>query len=571
MSTLALHRQIESGIAAYKVKQVEFEHLVDAHGYKPTLNGLNEVSQSHEIGSLLANLEGSAGETEAFIGSLSVKSRGMMLTSSLLTGNASLYSSLRESVVKDLDGIYSQDLYSMLTDEFVPHTLVEMTKRAGANPENLAHFNASLTTLASTAGQSDALSSVREGLTSSAWIESNPNESTGLMSLVDAAPDSVEVGELKKSPLRLYLSKGLKLVTVGVVLASLGAGIVGGAALSAKSESIRMADLHSRPTISTMVSSTLSQARKIANYGEVTGLRSAGFYLKDVIPTLLHGDNPESIQGYASVYDKGDFDGDHDVCVVVHEQTATKSTDGHFYRFKDSPVLADKAATDFWFKSHETGHCLFNPSYGEATNLKQKLYLLNLKEVEADLAAIVDYARVTGTTDIYSNLIRPVRIVDLSDRIHRTAWALDEILPQLDLKSIHGMAADAVPGVVQDLMKKNFMGKDGSFLAKDFSYSGETDIGTPAADALWRETVTVYMYDADRLPGVKDKLKADIASTMSAHYAKYSDLADQSDLARAKETYSNIATKYKLPSVQSVVAKKAELSKHMDSFMDAFL
>ena len=151
MTTDRIRQDISLAITGYRTQLVELERIVDADGYQPTLNGLNDASQGYELSGFWADLESGSrdgqGSHQVFASSLSIKSKGLLLTSSLMTGNESLYRSMCTSVQQDVKGLYSQDLYSLLGDEFAPMVLSEMTTRASRDVNELGIYNTSLQTL----------------------------------------------------------------------------------------------------------------------------------------------------------------------------------------------------------------------------------------------------------------------------------------------------------------------------------------------------------------------------------------------------------------------------------------
>jgi hypothetical protein len=202
---------------------------------------------------------------------------------------------------------------------------------------------------------------------------------------------------------------------------------------------------------------------------------------------------------------------------------------------------------------------------------KRGRYNYALDEVAGDLSVIVDYMRLNGNADIYYDFIRPTRLIAIDDVRHRTAWAIDEIMGQLDPVAIQKKSAQEVPEVVRFLMEKNFMGKDGTYNPGVLDNSGEMMLEQPAAKALWLDTLAAMDYNFDRNPELKARLKADIRETFSSHVARYQGVAPAEVIQSAKDGYAKVAEKYGLEPLKEVAVPQAKLAKPMESMMNAFL
>ncbi|WP_408602216.1 hypothetical protein [Pseudomonas sp. PLMAX] len=208
---------------------------------------------------------------------------------------------------------------------------------------------------------------------------------------------------------------------------------------------------------------------------------------------------------------------DFHVCVVQSKQTGIKSLDGRYYLFTDDmPVFAKVDLVDFAIKSHEGGHCYFKTfdSRDEVTT-EHVDYKKALMEVAGDLASTLDYARLTGTLDLYTDFWRPYRLSNVDDRIHQTAWALDVLLKDksIDLDALTRKGPDEIGPMVTYLMEKNFADANGEY----------NPIDSPASLAL-SANLRAQRWVDDKSPtdtDLKEKLKSDIAQSMVDHREKW--------------------------------------------------
>lgn len=584
MSTDRIRQNISLAITSYKTQFVELERIVDAEGYQPTLTGLNDASQGQELSGLWADLDGNS-DGHDFASSLSIKSKGLLLTSSLMTGNEPLYKSMRSSVQHDVKGLYSQDLYSLLSDEFAPMALSEMTTRASRDFKELGIYNTSLQSIAGSITPADPLSSIKTDIVSSGWVDKYPEESRELMTLVNNAPESVDTTELKANPLKKFLGKGLKLAVAAAALGGIAMAGLWGANLAQKSENIAYVDLSARPTIETSIGRGVFEQRKMVNYGEFDGSKLLDYYrqvesVKSVGQSLDALSTPDLV-GNSMQVKKGSLS-DEALCVVQHKQLADVSADGNFYNFHaKEATISDKKYADFMVKSHEAGHCFFFPDIDDdheveyqalnRPNTTRGMYNASLLEVAADLTAIVDYMRLNGNADIYNDYIRPLRLVNVTDAKHRTAMAIDVVINQIDPAAMQNKTAQEVPEVVRFLMEKNFMAKDGSYSPGLLSQRGTTGLEQPAAKALWLDVLASSHFKEGRESEFRDKMAVEVAKTFSDHVARYQGVAPAEVIQNAKDGYAKMAEQNKLPSLQEVSAPQAKLAKPMESMMNAFL
>ncbi|WP_274644654.1 hypothetical protein [Pseudomonas serbica] len=589
MSSERIRQGISQAITGYQAQFVELERIVDAEGYQPTLNGLNDASQGQELSGFWAELDltnpDGLGSDQAFSSCLSIKSKGLLLTSSLMTGNAPLYRSMCTSVKDDIKSLYSQDLYSLLSDEFAPQALSEMTARASRDVNELGLYNTSLQTIVASVAPTDPLASIKNEIVSSQWVDQYPDESRDLLTMINEAPENVDTAALKSNPLKKFLANGLKLAATTAAIGVMAMAGLWGANLVQKAENVAYVDLSARPTIETSIGSGKFEKHKIVNYGEFDSTQLLHHYMnvesaksmKESFDSLSQSNR----SGFSTQVDKGILS-DEAVCLVQHKPIADVSVDGNFYEFHDDdPTITDKKYADFMVKSHEAGHCFFFPEIDDKDEVKDQAlhnqsssrgrYNYSLVEVAADLTAVVDYMRLNGNADIYNDYIRPRRLVAIKDSWHRTAMALDIVISQIDPVAMQNKTPKEVPDVVRFLMEKNFMAKDGSYNPGVLSGSGRIGLEQPAAKALWHDVLGSIHFGFERESEYTIKLGEEITNTFSEHVAKYQGVAPAGVIADAKAGYARIAEKYKLEPLKEVSAPQAKLAKPMESMMNAFL
>lgn len=584
VSTDRIRQNISLAITSYKTQFVELERIVDAEGYQPTLTGLNDASQGQELSGFWADLDGH-NDGQDFASSLSIKSKGLLLTSSLMTGNEPLYRSMRSCVQHDVKGLYSQDLYSLLSDKFAQMALSEMTARASRDFSELGIYNTSLQAIAGSITPADPLAPVKNDIVSSNWVDKHPEESRELLTLVNNAPESVDTTELKANPLKKYLSKGLKLAVAAAALGGIAIAGLWGANLAQKSENIAYVDLSARPTIETSIGSGKFEQRKMVNYGEFDSSKLLDYYRQvesaKSVSQSLNALSTTDLVGNSMQVKKGSLS-DEALCVVQHKQLADVSGDGNFYNFHEKEAtITDKKYADFMVKSHEAGHCFFFPDIDDQMEVAYQalnrpdstrgMYNASLLEVAADLTAIVDYMRLNGNAEIYNDYIRPLRLVNVNDSKHRTAMAIDVVIQQIDPAAMQNKTAQEVPGVVRFLMEKNFMAKDGSYNPGLLSQRGTTGLEQPAAKALWQDVVASMHIKEGKQSEFSDKMTVEVAKTFSEHVARYQGVAPAEVIQNAKDGYAKLAKKYNLEPLKEVSVSQAKLAKPMESMMNAFL
>lgn len=572
--TATLKANLTNALTSYATSKVYLEDIVDSAGYTTVIGGLIDLSNT----SRLSDLEQ---PSNAFLSALSQKSKGLLLTSALLTDNKALYSPLYDAAAKDVSDLYSQDLTTLLGGNQAHAALFEMTKRACHDTNELEHFSAGLSRISAAVDPDKALAEVKSQISESCWVETNRSESRDFLTIVNAAPAELDLGTLKDGPLSRFLKTGMKLGTVAAVVIGVGMTSLYGGGFAHKASTIGLVDLQARPTIETMVTKDQVTERKIIEYGEIDGPKLMAKYASVQIRTgvkgIVENYTDPGLTGVASITKPGEVSNEA-LCIVDHHQNAPVTRDGNFYQINNYPQLVvDKNLADFLVKSHETGHCFFqiDNSASGARQLTQLegAYNQSLEEVFGDLVATLDYMRETGTNDLYTNFLRPMRVSSVPDLWHKTAWALDEIFKQVDPAAIHLKSKEEIPQIAKYLIEKNFMAKDGSFYPGEGLYvTGADKLDTPAVKALWGEinAARKMIYKRYHDPAVK-QLGDDIQATMSAHYARYNGVAPKTSMASAMVGYETIKADFKLEPIVPVKAQQAQVSKPLDSMMNAFL
>ena len=397
------------------------------------------------------------------------------------------------------------------------------------------------------------------------------------MTLVSAAPARLKIDNLKNNALSRYLKAGLKLASVAGVLAGIGLAGLYGASFSNQSESVSLVNMESRPAIEAIGPDGKIESRKIVKYGEIGSQSLAKFYFDMIsgqsVSEAISTFSDHSRQGEAMRVKNGAGDG-VDACVVVDHQNAPLSTDGNFYLFTDNTQgIADKNLFDFFYESHETSHCFVfykNADLYDQPNFYEQAYGISLNEISSDLGATLDYMRINGNADLYNNHIRPFRIANVRDVTHKTAWALDVILKDVDPAVIHGKSKDDIPKITRVLMEKHFQAKDGTFFPGRLGSSGKTKIDTPAANALFSEIMAAKNISNHRYPELVKALKDDIRDTMSSQQAKYAGVAPKEVIDASRSGYEALAIEFSLEPLMTVNEPSVKVSEKMETMLSAY-
>jgi hypothetical protein len=386
---------------------------------------------------------------------------------------------------------------------------------------------------------------------------------------------------------------GVKTIVIhGVAIA---ASLFVSAASASQNESALTApvDLNARPDIVSNVGDGHERHFKIVKFGEAGDPTLSGqVYAEAARKTeALQGLPHHFLKGSASVMSKGRFSLEHDVCLVNHVQDEATSRDGHYYLFSnDSPVLYNKQYVDFFTKSHEGTHCFFmigfpqkyvNPQNFEQQHVqgdfykRYENYVSSFREISGDLGVVLDYMRQTGTKDIYTDFIRPWRVSAVGVSNHRTAWALDIILKDIDSHDLQRKSAKEIPEIVGHLLDKHFMGKDGSYFPDALPIDGsKLSIDKPAAKALYDE-ILADMQMSKALPQVDTalvtRLKADIHDCVSRNISSYAKTGNPEAVGLAMNLYGLLVKDYGLAKLSfSLSTEPAKEPQKVSSFIDSY-
>lgn len=573
MANDALNLKLSGVLDGYAVRKIHLEEEVDASGYTPVMESLLSLAATRQ------NLVVENPSSE-FLGSLSPKSKGLMLTSALLTDNAALYTPLYAEIETCLGEIYPQDLTSLLGGSQAPKALSEMTKRACQDMTILGTYNAGLNQIKASQAGDTALASIKADITDSAWVEKHPDETRNFLTLVDSVPETKEVETLKRGPLARFLIAGMKLGAVATVVAGIGLTGIYGASFLKTASGIGYVNLDTRPAIESVMSKDKVEQHKIVRAGEFDGVKLFSNYL-DKLQSKSIGDavrsfNNDQTVGVAMLVEKGKLS-DEALCIVSYEQTAPVSKDGHFSEFGDQAgMIVEKNLHDFFVKSHETGHCFFQVDNTDGgireLEISQYRYQKSLEEIYGDLVAILDHMHETGTNDLYTNYLRPARISYVKDFDHKTAWALDIILPEIDPAAIQLKDKAEIPQIAKYLMEKHFMTKTGSYFPGEMRLAEERQIDTPAAMAMWMEILAARKLEMKHFEDKwAKKLTDDMQNSLAQHYAKYEGVASQETMDKAKAGYQTLAEKYNLKPLEVTEVAPAKLAKPQESILSRFL
>lgn len=357
---------------------------------------------------------------------------------------------------------------------------------------------------------------------------------------------------------------------------------------------VRISDLSQRPTISSTLGGGESRQLKIVEFGEVADIQMAMevYQEAEVIRQAKSKYPNQFLKGQAALIDKGKFSADYDVCLVNHFQDDVRSKEGQYYLFvDDSPVLYDRRYVDFFTKSHEVEHCFFMVKFPEKYKPMEQFehshvkggsyarynnFVMSFKEVAGDLGAILDYMRQTGTNDLYTEFLRPFRVSALGVTNHKTAWALDVVLKDVDIAAIQRKEAVEIPALVEHLMEKHFMGPDGTYFPSVLPLDGSAlSIDKPAARALYAEVLADMQINGQipfAAPTESDKLANDVHQSVSRNISSYAQVAPPKAVGLAMQLYGNLASKYDLTKLKfSLSEKPAKAPQQVTSFATEYL
>lgn len=241
---------------------------------------------------------------------------------------------------------------------------------------------------------------------------------------------------------------------LGAAAAVLGAGL-----LLTTVETISLADLNSRPSFQSEGQGIKSFSGKIARMGEFdTPTSSIITYGKLVGEWQALLPISSSPRGFSFIDNEMRISKDHDVCMVSSRQHGDQKMG--FYDFSSAPYIAEKDKLDFYIQSHEGTHCGFHIDVGSIHEDDKSLrayYLESVQETAADLGAILDYMRLTGKADLYSDVVKPFRIAHIEDLGHTTTAALEIILKDVNPESLKSASPADIPHLVNHLMAKHML------------------------------------------------------------------------------------------------------------------
>ncbi len=271
------------------------------------------------------------------------------------------------------------------------------------------------------------------------------------------------------------------------------AAIIGGGLLLCTVEKVGVAELNTRPSFESSGKGLLSFSGKVAQMGEfdAPGM-SLTTYVKLIKEWQAMLPTSTTPRGFSFIDNDLRISKEHDVCVVSSRQHGDKVHG--FYDFSATPYIAEKDKLDFFVQSHETSHCGFHidAHADEGDESLRFHYLRSVQEVAADLGAILDYMRLTGTNDFYTDLVKPFRISTIEDLSHTTSAALDVILEDVNPESLKSAQPADIPILVNHLMAKHMHFDDvGYDIFKDGDHVddhiAEVINDKPAALALIKE------------------------------------------------------------------------------------
>lgn len=567
---LSMISGITTAFDGYAISTIKLEDFVEVNGYTPVLSNLVDLNGPSGYSQLKS-------PSSQFIDALSSKSQGILLTSALMADNQILYKALCYAIKPNIQSVYSQDLPAFLGGSYASMAISEMTRRALIDVDDLVSINSGIAQIKSTYTYHGRLTQPKAIINSAQWVERDSLEGEDLMAIVKSAPDDLKVPELKTNALGHFLLTGLQVGIGAAAAAGIGLAALYGSGFVHNAGRVNLVDFDSRMTIESLDASGNADNRKVSRYGEIGSAAQVLFYAERETELGI----VDTIESFSSADKKGvvrlvQDSGNPDICVVQTHQVAPVTADGDFYNFGESRVsIYDKNLTDFYLDSHEVSHCFNvytdNLKQGADQSIYDWAYGVSLNEISSDLGAIIDYMIETGNTDIYTDMMRPQRISNVKDLSHKTAWALDIILKDLDPASIKHKSKVEIPKITRFLMEKHFMGNDGTFSPGKLGSRGTTTVDTPAANALFNEIIAAKNIANNRYPELKSRLKADITDTLSNHYAKYSGVAPQEITDAAMKRYVVLAKTFGLEPIKIVQSPRAKISKRMDSMLSNYL
>jgi hypothetical protein len=112
---------------------------------------------------------------------------------------------------------------------------------------------------------------------------------------------------------------------------------------------------------------------------------------------------------------------------------------------------------------------------------------------------------------------------------HKTAWALDVVLKDIDPVAIQRKEATEIPAMVEHLMEKHFMGPDGTYFPDTLPLDGSAfGIRKPAARALYTEILADMKINGWlplTTPANTNRLVNDVQARVSHTISSYANFA----------------------------------------------
>lgn len=245
------------------------------------------------------------------------------------------------------------------------------------------------------------------------------------------------------------------------VIFGMGTALLGAALTLVNVETLSKADLGARPSFSSSGQGIKAFNGKVAKLGEYDAPFQSLMTYGKLLGEWQHLLPFASPRGFSFIDNNMRISSDHDVCMISSKQYAGKRTG--FYDFPGATFIAEKDKFDFYIQSHETAHCGFHVITENMPEDNQNLrtfYVKSVQETAADLAAILDYMRLTGKDDLYRDTVKPFRAAMFKDLSHTTMAALDVILEDVNPESIKGAKPEDISFLVNHLMAKHMYFED---------------------------------------------------------------------------------------------------------------
>lgn len=322
-------------------------------------------------------------------------------------------------------------------------------------------------------------------------------------------------------------------------------------------ESISSVEFSERPLIHTDIKGTKAIKSHVAIFGEYNNpVRSALEYVKlaHKYPATLANNGPA---GFSEISKNGWLYSKSDTCIISSTQ---KANSNDFYEY-DKPVVAyEKNKLDLYIQSHETYHCAFIIPELEKASPKSHdaYYLSSIQEIGADLAATLDYMRLTGRKDIVTDVIKPFRMAHPKDYSHTTVYALEEILKDVDPHELSGATPEHIINKTSELMVKHFYvdGHGYNTLRASVDYAKH-----PVIQALKTELQSRLSINSIERQDVKN-LRMEIKKTLTEQLESYREKMPATLYAKTKEHQDKFFEKIGLsePYLSNHAPRKVHLS-----------